>query len=128
MTVSETSKLSLPKKLAVLGIMAMACWVLLWQLLLSPPAFFPRGVAAALALFPIVPSLLLSVFRRPSAVFWGGVAALVYFCHAIAELWTSPEIWPLPAVELFLSLWIVFTGNWEGLQAKLFKRNPAAKG
>ncbi len=124
----EISKLSLPKKLAVLGIVAMACWVVLWQLLLSPPDFLPLGIAASLALLPILPSLLLSVFRRPSAVFWGGVAALLYFCHAVAELWTSPEIWPLPAIELFLSLWIIFTGNWEGLQAKLLKRNSAVKG
>lgn len=125
---SDTLKLTLPKQLAVLGIAAMACWVVLWHLVLSPPDYFPPGIAAGMALLPILPALLLSVFRRPSAVFWGGVAALVYFCHAIAELWASPDIWPLPTVELLLSLWIIFTGNWEGLQAKLFKRNSAVKG
>jgi hypothetical protein len=29
----------------------------------------------------------------------------------------------MPLVELLLSLWIIFAGNWDGLKAKLFKRS-----
>lgn len=54
--------------------------------------------------------------------FLGGVAALLYFCHAITELWTVPDTWPMSLVELLLALWIIFTGNWDGLRVKLLKR------
>ena len=113
---------SLGKRYAVLGIFAMLVWMTAWLSWLSPSEIFPKSVATGLAIAPILPAALLALFRRPSAVFWGGVAALIYFCHSIAELWTVPEIWPMPLVELLLALWIIFAGNWDGLKAKLFKR------
>jgi uncharacterized membrane protein len=114
--------LSLSKRFAVLGIFALLVWMIAWMIWLSPSDIFPKSVATAIAIIPILPAVLLALWRRPSAVYWGGVAALLYFCHAIAELWTVPEIWPLPLIELLLALWIIFCGNWDGLQAKLFKR------
>jgi uncharacterized membrane protein len=119
------SPLSLSKRFAVLGIFALLVWMIAWMIWLSPSDIFPKSVATGIAVSPILPAALLALFRRPSAVYWGGVAALLYFCHAIAELWTVPEIWPLPLVELVLALWIIFTGNWDGLRAKLFKRGKA---
>jgi uncharacterized membrane protein len=116
---------SLSRRFAVLGIVALAIWMTAWMSWLSPSVIFPKSVATGLALAPILPALLLIVFRRPSAVYWGGVAALLYFCHAISEWWTTPEIWPLPVIELLLALWIIFCGNWDGLRAKLFKRKKA---
>jgi uncharacterized membrane protein len=114
--------LSLSKRFAVLGIFALLVWMIAWMIWLSPSDIFPKSVATAIAIIPILHAVLLALWRRPSAVYWGGVAALLYFCHAIAELWTVPEIWPLPLIELLLALWIIFCGNWDGLQAKLFKR------
>lgn len=113
---------SLSKRYALLGIFAMLIWMTAWLSWLSPSDILPKTVSTSLAIAPILPATLLALFRRPSAVFWGGVAALIYFCHAIAELWTLPEIWPMPLVELLLALWIIFAGNWDGLKAKLFKR------
>jgi uncharacterized membrane protein len=113
---------SLSKRYAVLGIFAMLVWMTAWLSWLSPSEIFPKTVATGLAIAPIMPAALLALFRRPSAVFWGGVAALLYFCHAVSELWTVPEIWPMALVELLLALWIIFAGNWDGLKAKLFKR------
>jgi uncharacterized membrane protein len=119
------SSLSLSKRFAVLGIFALLVWMIAWMIWLSPSDIFPKSVAASIAIIPILPAVLLALWRRPSAVYWGGVAALLYFCHAIAELWTVPEIWPLPLIELALALWIIFTGNWDGLRAKVFKRGKA---
>lgn len=117
--------ISLAKRYAILGIFALLLWMCAWLSWLAPSELLPKPVALGLALTPILPAALLALFRRPSAVFWGGVASLLYFCHAISELWTVPEIWPMPLVELLLALWIIFTGNWDGLQAKLFKRGGA---
>ena len=113
------------KKFALLGIYAMAALQILWYALLIPPERIPVGVVLAIALLPIAPAVILAIFRRPSAIFWGGVAALFYFCHSIAELWTTPSLRPLALLELGLSLWIIFTGNWSGLSAKLFKGKQA---
>jgi uncharacterized membrane protein len=118
-------RVSLAKRYAVLGIFSLMLWMVAWLTWLSPSEVLPKSVATGLAITPMLPAALLALFRRPSAVFWGGVAALLYFCHAITELWTVPDIWPMPLVELLLSLWIIFAGNWDGLKAKLFKRgNP----
>ena len=113
---------SLSKRQAVLGIFAMLVWQVLWHAWLAPPVSMPVTIAVLLAITPIMPAAVLALFRRPSAVFWGGVASLLYFSHAIAEWHAMPDIWPLALVELWLSLWIIFTGNWNGLKAKLFKR------
>ena len=113
------------KRFALLGIYAMAALQIFWYAILIPPQQIPLAVVLTLALFPIAPAFILAVFRRPSALFWGGVASLVYFCHSIAELWTTPEIRPIALLELALSLWIIFTANWPGLNAKLFKRKQS---
>ena len=113
---------SLAKRYAVLGIFALLLWMSAWLSWLAPSELLPKSIAVGLAVAPILPAALLALFRRPSAVFWAGVAALLYFCHAITELWTTPDIWPMPLVELLLALWIIFTGNWDGLKAKLRKR------
>ena len=83
---------SLSKRYAVLGIFAMLVWMTAWLSWLSPSEIFPKTVATGLAIAPIMPAALLALFRRPSAVFWGGVAALLYFSHAVSEHWTVPEI------------------------------------
>jgi uncharacterized membrane protein len=118
-----SARTSLAKRYAVLGIFSLLIWMIAWLTWLSPSEIFPRWFATGIAVAPMIPAALLALFRRPSAVFWGGVAALLYFCHAITELWTAPDTWPMPLVELLLSLWIIFAGNWDGLKAKLFKRS-----
>ena len=110
------------KRYALLGIFAMAVLQIAWHAWLAPPDTLPVSVALTLALLPIAPAAVLALLRRPSALFWAGVASLLYFSHSISELWAVPELWPLALLELGLSLWIIFTANWEGLQAKLLKR------
>ena len=125
MTNSEKSPYSLSKRYALLGIFAMLVLQIIWHAWLAPPETLPKSVALALALAPIAPAVILAVLCRPSAVFWAGVASLIYFCHSIGELWATPTIWPLALLELGLSLWIIFSGNWDGLQAKLLKRKKS---
>lgn len=110
------------KRYALLGIFAMTALQIIWYAWLSPSEILPKPVALSLALLPIAPAALLALLRRPSALFWAGVASLLYFCHSVSELWTTPEVWPLALLELGLSLWIIFTSNWEGVQVKLLKR------
>lgn len=113
------------RRYALLGIFAMAALQIIWYAWLSPPEILPIPVALSLALLPIAPAVLLALLRRPSALFWAGVASLLYFSHSVSELWTTPEVWPLALLELGLSLWIIFTSNWEGVQVKLLKRGKS---
>jgi uncharacterized membrane protein len=122
MNTSTSSVSTVNKRYALLGIFAMLALQIIWYTWLAPSQTLPKSIALGLAVAPIAPAVLLAIFRRPSAVFWAGVASLLYFCHSIAELFATPTIWPLALLELGLSLWIIFSGNWDGLQAKLLKR------
>lgn len=124
---NPAARYSLSKRYAILGIFAMLAWQIIWQAWLAPPETIPVPIAVALAIAPITPAAVLALLRRPSAIFWAGVASLLYFSHAITEIWAVPDLWPLALVELGLSLWIIFSGNWEGLQAKLFKRRGSGR-
>lgn len=122
MSAAASSSGRLSKRYALLGIFAMATLQVAWHAWLAPPDMLPESVALTLALLPIAPAVVLALLRRPSALFWAGVGTLLYFSHSISELWAAPELWPLALLELGLSLWIIFSANWEGLQAKLLKR------
>jgi uncharacterized membrane protein len=112
----------LSKRYAILGIFAMMALQIIWYAWLGSPAKIPQNIALMLALLPITPAIVLTLLRRPSALFWAGVASLLYFCHAISELWATSNVWPLALLELALSLWIIFCSNWQGLEAKWRKR------
>ena len=89
-----------------------------WYLWLAPPAVLPPMVATVAMALPILPALLLSLFRRPSAGFWGGLAALFYFSHGVMEAWSNPAA-TLPAwLEVLLATALVFSASWRGLQAR----------
>lgn len=122
MNSTEKPTFRLARRYALLGIYAMAALQVIWYLWLAPTVTLPKAVGLSLALAPIMPAVILGVLGRPSATFWAGVASLLYFCHGITELWTTPDVWPLALLELGLSLWIIFSANWHGLQAKLLKR------
>jgi len=113
---------TLPKRFAALGVVALLALQFLWHAYLLPSAFGSRWVVAALFSLPLLPSLLLLLWRKPSAQFWGGVAALFYFCHGIAESWAMPEARPLALLELALSVWVIVAGSWDGMTARFSKR------
>jgi len=56
-----------------------------------------------------------------NAPYGGGIAARAYFCTGFAEAWSDPPAWPRGLAEAALSVWIIITGNWDGMKAKFGK-------
>lgn len=109
-------------KIAALGIAALFALQGIWHGLLWPSAIGNRWLIALLFSLPLLPSLVLLVRGRPSALFWGGVAALFYFCHGIAEAWTIAQTRPLALAEVAISTGIIVAGSWDAMKARFSKR------
>jgi uncharacterized membrane protein len=100
-----------------MALIALQC---AWYAWLFPPAHLPMGVALAVAVIPLLlPLLALRSMRR--ALLWVGILSLFYFCHGIAESWSSTqERWPA-LLEVFLTLLLI------GTLGAGVKRKPAAR-
>jgi len=109
-------------RFAALGIAALVALQWLWHGVLWPGEIGSRWLVALLFSLPLLPSVVLLVRGRPSAQFWGGVAALFYFCHGIAEAWTIAQARPLALAEVAVSIWIIVAGSWDGMKARFSKR------
>lgn len=118
--------MTLARRYAALGIVSLLALQILWHGFLLPPEAAPRWLGTALLSLPVLPSAILLAMRRPSAIFWGGVAALFYFSHGIAEAWADPPALPLGLLESGLSVWVVVAGSWDGLRARRAKRKKTA--
>lgn len=114
--------MSKARNIAALGIAALFALQWLWHGLLWPGAIGNRWLIALLFSLPLLPALVLLARGRPSALFWGSVAALFYFCHGIAEAWTLAQARPLALAEVAVSIWIIVAGSWEGMKARFSKR------
>jgi uncharacterized membrane protein len=105
---SAPARAPLPPALR-LGMLAWAALVALqplWYLWLAPPARLPPGLALALAGLPLL--LPLAAWRRPRrALLWAGIFSLFYFCHGIAESWSSPAERAPALAETALSLLLI---------------------
>jgi uncharacterized membrane protein len=110
------------RRLASVAIVALAAWIVAWHTWLAPPLELPRGLALGLHLAPLAPALILLALRRRSATFWGAIAALLLFCHGIAEAWSVTDLRWIAAVEVALSVVVIFAGSWDGLSARWAKR------
>ena len=98
-----------------------------WYLWLAPPQVLPPLFVAVLMSLPILPAVLLAVIRHPSAGFWGGLAALLYFTHGVMEAWSTPSVAALAWTEIALSTALIFSASWPGLRARGDKRAGAAR-
>ena len=83
-----------------------------------------RHAVAALLVFAL-PPLLLAVptwrgGRRPA--FWGGVFALGWFSHGVMVAWTRPGEALFAWLAIVLSLVVIATVSWPGLQARFGRR------
>lgn len=107
-------------------ILALALLQPAWHLWLAPSTLLPPVFVTVLMGLPILPALLLALFRRPSAGFWGGVAALLYFSHGVMELWSNSEVTALAWAETLLSVGMVVAASWRGLKARAAARHAAA--
>ena len=90
----------------------MAAWIALillqcaWYAWLFPPQRVPMWLALSVAVIPLLlPFLAIGNMRR--ALLWVGMLSLFYFCHGIAESWSSAQE-RMPAVlEVLLALVLI---------------------
>ena len=118
--------MSRARRFAATAIAALFALQIYWHGVILPSVDTPRWAVVALFCLPLLPSVLLLLARRPSAQFWGGVAALLYFCHGVTEAWTSPPARALALVELALSVAIIIAGSWDAIAARRAKQRAAA--
>ncbi len=107
------------------GVMALFALQWLWHGALFPPAGKAWAWLAIVFSLPLASLALALWFRRPSARFWSGVFALLYFCHGITEAWTVEAARNLGLAEAALSVAVILAANWPGLAAR-FKRRDGA--
>jgi len=117
--------MSLSRRYAALGILALLVLQWLWHGWLLPPERVQPWLVALLFSLPILPAAILVLLRHRQAGYWGGVAALLYFCHGIGESWAVADAWPLGLTEAALSVGVVVAGSWEGIRARFGKKQPA---
>ena len=106
------------------GVMALLAIQWLWHAALFPSGH-PRGywIAGVLS-FPLALLAIALWLGRPSARYWSGVIALLYFCHGVTEAWTLPAERGIALVESGLAVAVILAANWNGLASR-FKRRPA---
>ncbi len=107
-------------------ILALALLQPVWHLWVAPSTWLPPVFVLGLMSLPILPAVLLGVFGHPSAGFWGGVAALLYFSHGVMELWSNPDVTALAWAETLISVGLVVAASWRGLQARAAARRAKA--
>ncbi len=87
---------------------ALTALQLVWHAWLFPPQTLPVWLVLAIAAVPLLlPLLAIRDARR--ALLWVGILSLFYFCHGVAEAWSSPgERW-LAVIEIILTLLLIGT-------------------
>lgn len=99
-------------RLAPVYRLALAAWVALillqgiWHAWLFPPQHTPVWLVASLTMLPLLLPLL-AIRNVPRALLWVGMLSLFYFCHGIAEGWSSPDERGLALLEIALALLLI---------------------
>lgn len=79
---------------------------LLWHGWLFPPAQTPLWLLLAFTVVPLLlPLLAIRDVRR--ALLWVGTLSLFYFCHGVAEAWSSPGQRLLALAEIILTTGLI---------------------
>ena len=91
------------------GLAAWACLLVLqpvWHAWLVPPASMPLWLVLSITVVPLLlPLTALRNVRR--SLLWVGTLSLFYFCHGVAEAWSSPaERW-LGLIEIALTVLLI---------------------
>src|SRR5690606_27949730 len=112
---------------ALRGVARAACIGLLvlqlaWHGWLHPPRAVPPWLLAAVVALPLL-LVLPGVLRlRVRALFWAGLASLLYFCHGVAELWSAPAARVPALAEITLALLLVSAVGLAGLRRRRLDR------
>lgn len=92
-----------------IGVAAWIALILLqcaWYAWLFPPQHIPVWLALAIAVLPLLlPFLAIGNPRR--ALLWTGILSLLYFCHGIAESWSSAQERVPALLEVLLALVLI---------------------
>lgn len=100
--------LPIEQKLGLAAWAALAALQLLWHAWLLPPQSMPVALLLAITVIPLL--LPLAALRQPRrALLWVGILALFYFCHGVAEAWSSPVERVLAVAEIALALLLIGT-------------------
>ncbi|MFZ0872865.1 MAG: DUF2069 domain-containing protein [Rhodanobacter sp.] len=105
-----SASIPLPKEQR-LGLLAWAALVvlqLIWHVWLFPSQLMPTWLVLAISVIPLLlPLLAIRDARR--ALLWVGILSLFYFCHGIAEGWSSSSERWLALIEIVLTLLLIGT-------------------
>lgn len=92
-----------------IGVAAWVALILLqcaWYAWLFPPQHIPMWLGLALAVIPLLlPFLAIGNVHR--ALLWSGIVSLFYFCHGIAESWSSAQERVPALLEVLLALLLI---------------------
>jgi uncharacterized membrane protein len=97
---SKTSRVGL---VAWIALIALQC---AWYAWLFPPQQVPKGLVLGITVIPLL--LPFFAIRNPRrALLLADILSLFYFCHGIAESWSSAqERWPA-LLEVLLTLLLI---------------------
>ena len=103
-----TARLPLEQRLGMWTWAALGALQLVWHAWLFPARSLPLWLVLGVTVLPLVLPLL--CLRKPRrALLWVGILSLFYFCHGIAEAWSSTtERW-LALLEVLLTLLLIGT-------------------
>ncbi|MBD8900547.1 DUF2069 domain-containing protein [Rhodanobacter sp. DHG33] len=104
----SVSALPTEQKIGLAAWAALGALQLIWHGWLLKPQSVPMALVLAIAVIPLL--LPLAAVRNPRrALLWVGILALFYFCHGVAEAWSSPVERALAIVEIVLTLLLIGT-------------------
>ncbi|MFI4958063.1 MAG: DUF2069 domain-containing protein [Lysobacterales bacterium] len=105
-----STRVALPteQRLGLLAWAALVVLQLLWHGWMFPPQTIPVWLVLVVAIVPLL--LPLSAIRdMRRALLWVGILSLFYFCHGIAEGWSSSSERWLALAEIVLTLLLIGT-------------------
>ncbi|GLQ92218.1 DUF2069 domain-containing protein [Dyella acidisoli] len=92
-----------------IGVAAWIAQILLqcaWYAWLFPPQRVPMWLALGVAVIPLLlPLLAIGNVRR--ALLWVGMLSLFYFCHGVAESWSSTQERVPAMLEILFALALI---------------------
>lgn len=107
-----------------IGLLAWAMLLVLqlaWHGWLFPPQQLSRWLVLAVTVVPLLlPVFAIRDVRR--ALLWVGILSLFYFCHGVAEAWSSPDERTLALAEIVLTVGLIAV-----LGAGVRRRQPAPR-
>ncbi|MEO7072586.1 MAG: DUF2069 domain-containing protein [Rhodanobacter sp.] len=96
------------QRFGLLAWLALLIVQLIWHAWLFPAIVVPPWLVMAITVVPLLlPLLAMRDVRR--ALLWVGILSLFYFCHGVAEAWTSPGQRWLALAEVALALLLIGT-------------------